>query len=621
MMNKETLQKKWADVGTDIHYAGSSLGSSIKHKVTGHKVHDGDREMIDQCDHDLKQLSKGLQYSVKQTKRIATKYWPHVFLSSIKTTKVLLMLLGENSLNFKGIDEYYEEFDHLHANAESFMIHPKERQFVIPSLHKELGNYLSTMAQTLERFKYLSEAHANRVRSKVDPILIQIKQIRKAIGAKNKQKAKCDKLQWKADKLAKKTLKTDKDLQEFDELERKLAIENDIYHNLNSRLKIVLPESLSLIEEFVANLTSWFICHQHELYKELNTSLMYFSTFYGFVSQIANTNGLPEELIQEYDKIIEEWEAQATPVRLKSESLLLLIYNKNPERLDKEIDDEEHKLAMSKAWSSVTKKVTTRLYKVKATDKAIGIFGKHVVADPLVLFKKYQDPQMNKSETYHPSRILKEKDLKVEPQEAKIPPPLPPRDENHRINLWQPQWIPSPSTFSSVDLGEVSDTVDDSSSVDLLSLKSDNESEIGSLSSELTRSDFGATERILVGIYNSRKNDITRAPETHEKWIDALPAKEEEKSSISRELLRLQEFFERAMSRAEELGEKKTVVATEDFEGVSPGDLAFKKGDEVDVVFDLQSLGVTYNAGGSNWFVGSVGPRIGFAPNTHFAWT
>lgn len=621
MLSKEKLQKKWADVGTDIHYAGSSLGSSIKHKVTGQKVHDADREMIDQCDHDLKQLSKGLQYSVSQTKRIATKYWPHVFLSSIKTTKLLLLLLGENSLNFKGIEEYYEKFDHLQSNAESFIVHPKERQSIIPSLLKELGNYFSTMTQMLERFKHLSEEHANRVRSKVDPIIIQIKHIRKAIAAKNKQKAKCDKLQWKADKLAKKSLRTDKDLQEFDELERKLEVQNDIYHNLNSRLKIVLPESLSLIEEFVAHLTSWFICHQHELYKQINAALIYFSTFYGFVSEIAHTNGLAEELIKGYDKIIEEWETQATPVRLQVESFLQVLYNKKPELLDKEIDDKEHKLVMSKAWSSVTTKVTTRLYKVKATEKSIGVFGEHAVADPLVLFKKYQDPQMNRSETYHPSRVLKMKDLKVEPQESKTPPPLPPRDENHRINLFQPQWISSPLSFSSVDLGEISDTADDTSSVDLMSFKSDTESDLGSLSSELTRSDFGATERTLVAIYNSRKNDIKRAPETHEKWTDLLAGIEEEKSSISRELLRLHEFFEKAVAHADEHGGKKLVVATEDFEGAKPGDISFKKGDQVEVVFDFQSLGVTYNAEGRNWFVGSVGPRIGFAPNTHFAWT
>lgn len=619
-MNKEKLQKTWANVGTDIHYASSSLGSSIKHKVTGQKVHDADREMIDQCDHDLKQLSKGLQYSAKQTKRIATKYWPHVFLSSIKTTKVLLMLLGENSLNFKGIDEYYEKFDHLQATEESFMVHPKERQFTIPSLQKELGNYLSTMTQTLERFKHLSEAHAERVKSKVEPLLLQIKHIRKAISAKNKQKAKCDKLQWKADKLAKKSLKTDKDLQEYDELERKLGIENDVYHNLNTRLKIVLPESLSLLEEFVAHLTSWFICHQHQLYKEINTALIYFSTFYGFVSQVAHTKGLPDELIQEYDKIIEEWEGQATPARLKAESFLLVIYNKKPERLDEEIDDKEHKLAVSKAWSSVSKKVTTKLHKVSAVDKSIGIFGEHVVADPLVLFKKYQDPQMNKSEVYHPTRILKQKDLKIEPQATKPPPPLPPRDENHRINLWQPQWMPSPSTFSSVDLDDISDNVVDSSSVDLLSLKSDSESEIGSLSSDLTRSEFGATERTLVAIYNSRKNDITRVPETHEIWLDALPGHEDGKNSATWELLKLQEYFERAVARAEEQGKKKLVVATGDFQGIKPGDLSFKEGDEVEVVFDLQSLGVSYNPEGKNWFVGSVGPRIGFAPNTHFAW-
>lgn len=604
-------------MGTDIHYAGSSIGSSIKQEVAGKKLSDVDLDLIDQCDHDLKQLSKGIQYLVKQNDRIVTKYWPHLFLASIKTTKVLFSLLGENSLNFENIDEYYEKFDEIQANTESFLVHPKEKQFSIPSLLEELRNYLSTVTQTLERFKYLSKVHANRVLSKVDPLLIQIKHIRQAIAAKNKQKAKCDKLQWRRDKLAKKSVKIDKEAQEFDQLERKLGIENDVYYNIQTRLRSVIPESLSLIEEFVEQLTSWFIFHQHQLYEEIKMALKHFSTFHGFVSQFAGKN---DKMILEYDEIIEEWEVQATPVRLRAESFLRVIYDRDPRRIDEDIDDKEHMLLMSKTWSSVKNKVTTKLHKVSAIDNKIGVFGEHVVADPLVLFKKYYNTLINMSEVYHPSRTLTKKDLVVEPQETSRPPPLPPRDESHRINLWQLQGTDSPAAFPRVDFHRISEDADESITEDLLSLKSELESETGALSTELTESDCGIAERILISIYNSRKNDITRAPETHKGWQDLKPVKEE-KSSISRELMRLHEFFEEAIKQADERGEKKVAVATDSFDGEQPGDLSFREGDTVEVILDLQLLGATSNTDGKNWFVGMRRKRIGFAPNTHFSRT
>lgn len=625
-MNKEKLQKNLANVGTNIQYAGSSLGSSLKHKLTGHKEHDAESEMIDQCDHDLKQLIKGLQYLKKQVLRLAAKHWPDLFKMSLKTAKVLIVLLGEKSLTFKGIDEFYDRFDALQSSAESFVVHPKEKQFFVPSLQQELFNYLATMAQLLERFVTLGETHAKKVGAKVDPIVRHIKHVRHAIAARNKQRAKCDKLQWKTDKLAKKSLLSDKELREFEELERRLDFETGIYSNIHSRLKTVIPEFLALADEFVEKLTAWFICHQYQLYKEMNSALEYYATFYGLLAKSADEDDPSGLLAQSYNKIIEDWESQATPVRLQTESFLSVIYNKNPELLNEEITDKDKRLTINKAWTQVKEKATTKLHKVKAADRGTGIFNEYSEADPLVSFAKYNDPQQNKSETYHPSRVLTQEELYATPSETQTPPPLPPRDENHRINMALPMLFLTPlTTLSSVDL--TLDSSDSLSSLELMSLHSDSDTESDTFSTEpttevKTAAERGSavSERIIAEMYNAKKNDITRAPETHPDWPVSKATAIDEKSSVSYKLIQLTAFFDRAMRLAESQTDKRSVVATKDYEGVNPGDLSFKQGDKVEVVFDLQSLGVAYNPDGANWFVGSVGLRVGFAPNTHFLW-
>lgn len=651
----EKLKLGLAHVGTNIHYAGSSLGSTVKHKFTGHKDTSIDDELIGAFGHDVKQIMTAMKFLERQTHRMAANFWPYFFKSTINSAWTFQQLLGEDSLSFKDIQVYYDEFDRLQLTSESVLVHPKERQLLIPSIQVELTNYVATMDQLQARVYYLAHTNAKLVKIRTEALRTHLKHVMKVIKARSKQKAKCDKLEWKADRLAKrKTPLSDLEQKELTLLETKLSSAKALFDNVNERLKKVIPECLLLVEEFVEELTKWIICNQNQIYEEIERTLRYYAVFHGYVSTVKDRQGSKESTKSDegaasresvpskdtqsdcktYQQIIDEWETANTPTRLQIESFIKTIYDKDPQLVDKEVDDSDKTLKIAKAWTLMTLKVTEKLHKVKASDIQNGVFTNQTMADPLRSFTKYSDLNMNISETYHPHKILNYDEVHPAGTETRKPPALPPRNDSRPIPL--PVNSPGSPVTPIIGLGFSAESYSLKSDSELsLSSISDTESESGTtseVSSILLADDTSPdrTERQIIKLYNSAKNEIKEAPVDTSLWVNLDSYYKQRsvfdnKNTISYKLHELNNFFHKALEHATESSntlEKKMLEAKKDFEGANPGDLSFAAGDKIEVVFDLQSVSLTYNNDGRNWFVGATGEpphrRLGFAPNTYF---
>lgn len=637
-MNTEKLKQNLAHMGTNIHYVGSSLGSSVNNKLTGHEEYNVDDELITGFQHDIKQTMKAMKFLEKQSERMVSKYWPYFFKAGMKSAKVFLHLMGENSLTFDDIEKYYDEFDRLQITSESVQVHPKERQLTVPIIQFELTNYLATMDQLQTRVIDLATKHTKQLKTKTEALATHLKHILKVVKARNSHKAKCAKLEWKTDRLAKKkTPLSDQERKDLDLLETKLKAANHVFESLNERLKKVIPESLLLVEEFVEELTKWIICGQNQIHEEIEKTLRHYAVFHGYVKGSLEADQKDnDKILQTYEEILDQWETECTSARLQIESFIQTIYEKKPDLLDTEVDNKDKSSRLNKVWALMTLKVTEKLHTVKAQDLQNGIFTDHMIADPLKSFIKYLDLNLNVSETYHPHKVLDYDKVHPFIPEKRSPPPLPPRDDNHRILLPVNSPISSSTPFSNNYMAISSESLDSIHSDSELSLNStdtDDESDTATtsdLSSIVLADDVTLTsaERQIIKLYNSSKNEITKAPLDTSHWIKIdrytnISDDFHNKNTVSYKLHELNSFFQKALKHANEATrEKRVLVAKLSFTGIQPGDLSFDVGDEVEVLFDLQSVSSSYQNDGRNWFVGATGDpshrRIGFAPNTYF---
>lgn len=629
--NLEGAGRSIGNAGSKIGHAGSKLGLSVLSKFNRHQRYDKDDELINHLEHDIKQAAKGLAFVAKQGDRVAKTYWPRVFALTTALTKLLIHLLGENALHFKGIEEYYHDFDVLQTHEEGFQMHPKERQRYVASLNQELHAYLGLVDQLQNRITFLAQANAESVLLKVDKMKVSLKHMMKLINSRNKRSDDCGRLDHKIDKLQKKGADLDeKERQKLEQHQSELRDAEAAFGAINEHVKTLGPEFLLLVEEFVDTLTALVAQNTRQLYSEITKGLQYYSDSFGL--------GIPADTDESsYASITEEWEAAFTAPRLRIESFLSTLYEKNADRLDKDIDGVDSSLKLTKAINSISHKAKDKLHEVKAKDSRNGIFANYMMADTLVSFQKVNDPKANLSETYHPHRVLAYEDVYVEEKQTIAPPPLPPREVSTTflaVSLPSSTQLPSTplmnqsarflvDSFESVLYDEEQTTASD----DELSVANTSQSDLllaGVIDGEEALS--GRAETNTAKLYNNHKNDIIRAPVDFSAWPQLLAYKTElahksnSTSSLLLKLIQLSAFFDKAVAVAALRLETKEAKAVRDFPGQQPGDLAISQGDIIEVLFDLQDVCTSYNPDGQNWVVGATGPiesrRIGFVPNT-----
>lgn len=286
--------------------------------------------------------------------------------------------------------------------------------------------------------------------------------------------------------------------------------------------------------------------------------------------------------------------------------------------LNEEIDDEDKSLKTYKFYHKLSNKIFDKSHTVKPRDIAAGMFNDTTEADPIVSFEKYNNPQANQSETYHPRKILGVNDIVVE-KTVGFQPELPPR--------------PALASFKSMQLtaqapSRVYYSQSAANSMESLSLNSDDDTVISDsslVSSVPTHSLSGYTkgdvsvDKELRNIYNTSKNEIKVAP-TLLSDFKITPDSETSESQLTDayRLALLDHFYHKL-----EVLKRTSKIAKFDFIGVEVGDLSFKKGDTIEVVFDLQNVDTLYQQSNLNWLVGIIQQdnghdyRIGFVPNNY----
>ncbi|RLV93036.1 hypothetical protein JA1_002791 [Spathaspora sp. JA1] len=622
---KSNVSNLTSTIGTSIKDAYKTTGSNltnlsynIKDKVTFHqRDYDKDDELIDIYKHDIKKSISTLQYLQSENHKLAYSYFPKLLSLHGKIVKQFLEIIGPNSLSFEGIDEYYHEFDVVQASQEIPLIHPKEKSSSIESINDQLYSYFYAIEALKHRVSSEWDIHDQSMELRIGEMNKYLKSAVKLIKKRNKSRTEQDIIVRKIEKINKKNIPLDeKDQNELVKLETKLQEIERIFAGYNTKAISVLPHVVSFLDEFIETITKLLFCQQLSSFKQIMTVLNEFTEFYGIFGQ-------------DYPVIVDQWEMAITSTRIQIESFITVIHDRNPDLLDQEINDEDQNSNTYKFWNKMTNKIKLRKHLVKSTDLENGVFNDLLEIDPLDAFLKYQDPTVNSNETYHPHKKIDIDDVivnKVLQKQLPNPPPLPPRENTTTHSIYDLKPLPntpfSPSSQRYSDKFYRSENYSNDSLESLLS-QEDKESDSSSISSGtlITTSSMYSTQdpidRQLRKIYNNSKNDIKVAPIDSGKEVHALDPVENT-SSLTFKLDKVDHFFSKLDLNKQE---QTVVVAKYDFAGQEPGDLSFKTGDEIEIIFDFQTVDTLYNRDNLNWLIGiskfEKNYRIGFVPNNY----
>ncbi|OBA24071.1 hypothetical protein METBIDRAFT_36082 [Metschnikowia bicuspidata var. bicuspidata NRRL YB-4993] len=557
---------------------------------------EADHELFSAFAHDVAQCVEAVEFLAAQNDRILAKYWPALCQDNAAVAMLFGDLVGEHSLEFKGMDTLYASY--------------------------EVAAY-SKMAAVLEdEARALWEPFVRLSTSKIHTLLVHLKHIQGRLKLCDSLHAKCVALEKLVLKLEKKLL-ADSDGTKVNDTQiadarAALALASARYAALNAKLRATLPESMLLIEEFVSTLVNWTLCRHREVAQNFARKSHALCQFYGLLDRQTNTT------MQIPVSIVEQWEAEATPTRLRIESLLLAVHSKNPELLNEEIQGKDSSLRITKTWLKITLKVKDKHHQVKPADRAAGIFHVHQTADPLRSYIQFRRKDAALLKAY-PVSDSAQKSLPQTPVLCKTPPPLPPRDETGLVRIKPPPIVHTRESPSSPS--NAADTLSPLISTSFTFDEEDTRmSLVGILTTENLYSDI-VTEK-LIKLYNAQRNEITEAPISPrasmlavDTWDYALADQADVNDSETMKLIKIQRFYDTIMACHLPV---QVVTAEESYAGEEPGDLSFEAGEKVEVLFDLQLNIMTYNKGGDNWVLGAVpsstdgGARMGFAPKTYF---
>lgn len=611
--------------------ASRTIGLSFSRSLKAYSI---DYELLTLFSKDVKAAIPAFEFLASQANRIATKSWPRLFKSCRKIVLILIDTIGDESLQFEDMNRFYAQFDSLRTTSEALTMHPKERNFSVPSVQVELENYKIALDHLEARVVELAVIHADQLKLRIAIIVTQLKNCRKSIAYRDQLGKRVSKFEKKIRSMTEKNAMLDVQKRaELAGLEASLEITKGAYDTESTNLKLILPEFLALVEEFLETVTQWTVSFHRLQIHEVKSALEYIKVFHGFQNTKSSSGS------DDYVDIVDQWESDVTSTRLQLESVLQIIFNKNPNRIDEEIDEKDGSLKASKLWTQMSQKMTHRLHKIKTDNIQSGIFDEDVLADPLISFSKYNNHKANLLELYHPSKTINEEDIYVPAKDVPAPPALPPRDLSRKLLFSPNMEAPSPvfrSGFSPADNGlhrsQSQDSIASASTnSEIMATLSDSD-ESASHSDFLDRlPDINRSERstqLLIKQYNSAKNDITECPILPSKFDSDAFRKSclmqfEPEHSVSSDILKIYSFFNRAMNLAQKSTKHdKVVVAKRTFVGQNPGDLSFSEGDKIRVIMDLQDDIMTYNPFLGNWFIGATEnaevQRVGFAPTNYF---
>lgn len=643
------IKDAYKTTGTELHH----FSHTVKDTITfHHRDYDKDDELISDYKHDLKQARKGLKHLISQNNQLYKRLLPGVLAMNLKVAKDFINLIGPNSLHFKNIERYYHDFDVYQATQIIPHVHPKEREFLIESVNEELYQYTRSIEGLKVHLDEENEYFAHSLNPKIKNMRKRLNETLKLIKHRDRARQDQDILNRKIAKMNQKQPPlSEKDQKHIEEYLKEFEVIDTKYNALNDKAVAILPHIMSFLQEFLENIIKLLICHQTTVYEKTMETLKYFNIFYGYMN---------EETIPDYETITTQWEQDITRTRLQLESFLQVVQGKHTD-INEDIDDKDKALKTHKFWVSMTNRLQEKKNVVKPKNQTLGMFNDTVAIDPLDAFVKYENPQANQTETYHPRKVIAIEDVVVLKKEVTPPPPLPPRrmsalpiliqTQTHYQSQSQSQNQNQDQAYNQLSLPvypsalnesmeslNLDDDYDDDGASSIISDSSDVSSiSSASFSRVTTRTSSdkqSSTERHLSKIYNTAKNEIKVAP------LALSPAPSAEKNVLSWDFpVTVQNSSERPpMTRAYELSlwqkffdklDKSASterVAKYDFDGRHVGDLSFKQGDTIEIIFDFQRVDSLYLQDNHNWLIGiirgddsgnTLSCRIGLVPSNY----
>ncbi|CAI5757997.1 unnamed protein product [Candida verbasci] len=604
------------NIGSHLKDAYHTTGNEFSNLTYNVKTHlpfmhktgfDQDDEIIDEYIYNIKQSIKGLKFVINQHHVLGKKLFPWLISLNIKIATKFIQLIGPNSLYFKDIEKYYHEFDLFQSTQEIPHVHPKEQQYLVESVNSQLISYLNILEFLKVTIKEEWEINDEKIKIRTQQMNKYLKDTLKLISKRNKKKLETNKFEHYIEKLNQKTPPlSEKDQKHMDKYQEELNKVGKVFEFLNEKCLTIIPHIVLWLEEFVETITIMILNQQVKTYERLMDAFESFSLYFGLIN----------DKIPEYQEIVEQWETDLTATRLTIESAINMIHDKNPNKLDEEIDDKDQTSNFNKFLSKWNNKILhERKHEVKSKNNN-GVLAEIVEVNP----STYLDPKLNILDCYQPHKVVEIDEIQIPEVNKEAPPSLPPRTNTTVLK----NAIPEPKPFMNGTTNQFYKLPDDSmeslllsdeeADTDLISIKTGS-----SASSFSTQNDSfyhnennkNSFERKLIKIYNNAKNEIQTCPITT-KFAPRDTKNDLDLSSISHKLYILQSFFDKLPESTD-----KFKIAKADYEGKEPGDLSFKQDEIIEILLDFQDVDTLYQPSQSNWSIGKINDRIGFISNEY----
>lgn len=631
------------------------IGAAITDPLHRHSDHDAEDEIMDECKAKLKLSIKLLKYVRTNVRRVGTRYWPTVMRRNRRVVEMFLLLAGP--VRYKGVDEYYHEFDKILAELEVPLVHPSETEVVIPAIVTELTHHLHDIEHLRAHLVKTWKDTSDTVSAQSVVVARQLRGLLKLIKKRKVVKIRCTHSAHKVSKLNGREDLTVKELNELDDINVELLRHNQDLKNINHKLHSAMPQIFALLDEYIEATTLLVLCRQTDLVRMVHDTMAAFLKYYGIGEGT-------------YDEIAAMWEEAVQPVQRTIEGFVHLSNKTDPFAL---------------VTNHIPKVDLEFFHKRRLHAKPRNVFDE--AADPLQSYIHWHDVELERTHEYFPHRLVerleRDNEREKEKQRAKeekekgeeekenseketdqdndandhegheqdtqsmslptegapihapihdTPPPLPtvPRPniaiQNSPSAVQNVRGPPPPlpprsepmnakPVIAEPVIADVSEDEEDSESDSEQSLVV---SDVSTFDSDVIHGATpDATDEQIKLLYNLAKNEIRQAPipQLNSKYNiavrGALPAVE----SATYKLEQFNRLFEHVVQTSNDTDIK---VAKYAFAAQQVGDLLFSAGQPIEILLDFQRVPSLYTKG-PNWMVGcSESGRIGFVPANYF---
>ncbi|KAH3664024.1 hypothetical protein OGAPHI_004738 [Ogataea philodendri] len=267
------------------------------HQIIGRKS--GDDQLIKNWEHDLQSAVAGLEFLIVQERK-----WSRCFAS------ILDNLLG--SMN---------TFEDIHAPV-TMKAKDNEEDLVYDENEDFSNVTVNEIRQARRLFRIIYDQVTQRIETSKDTFVEQCEEMKdhirlslKLITKRNHKKIDYDMYHNSVDKLLKANSFNEKDKTKLETSKGQLDDSRTIMYDLDAKVKLIVPQVLETLSEFIHKLTLKFYYQNRDIFKFLTHNLSKYAELQGVIVHKQET---------EYGNIENSWHEKIQQAKHKLESLDLL---------------------------------------------------------------------------------------------------------------------------------------------------------------------------------------------------------------------------------------------------------------------------------------------------------